>query len=64
VVPPDASVYVDGSFRGTGRELAVVPLPAGPHRVEVVRPGYRTEERDVEVTPDEATDLTIDLQRP
>jgi hypothetical protein len=64
VEPADASVYVDGTFQGTGRELAVLPLPAGPHRVEVVRPGYRTEERDVEVSPDAVTDVGIDLQRP
>jgi PEGA domain len=64
VAPPDASVYVDGSFRGTGRQLAVLPLSAGAHRVEVVRPGYRTEEREFEVAPGEPTDLAIDLQRP
>jgi hypothetical protein len=64
VEPPDASVYVDGTFRGTGRELASLPLPPGAHRVEVVRPGYRTQEHDVEVSPDGVTDLGIELQRP
>jgi hypothetical protein len=49
VTPEDASVYIDGDFRGTARELGSVRLPAGRHRIELVRPGYRTEERDVEL---------------
>jgi len=61
VRPADASVYVDGAFRGTGREAASLPLPAGRHRVEVVRPGFRTEERDVEVTAGETTEATFEL---
>jgi hypothetical protein len=63
VRPGDASVYVDGAFRGTGREASTLQLPAGRHRVEVVRPGYRTIERDVEVTPGETTDLSVDLEK-
>ena len=63
VHPPDASVYVDGAFRGTGREAASLQLPSGRHRIEVVRPGYHTVERDVEVTPGETTDLSVDLEK-
>ncbi|MGE5126975.1 MAG: PEGA domain-containing protein, partial [Betaproteobacteria bacterium] len=63
VRPGDASVYVDGAFRGTGREASTLQLPAGRHRIEVVRPGYRTIERDVEVTPGETTDLSVDLEK-
>lgn len=63
VDPPDASVYVDGAFRGTGREAANLRLPAGPHRIEVVRPGYRTVERDVEITAGETSELEIDLDK-
>ena len=62
VEPDDASVYVDGSFRGPGRDVGPLPLPPGPHRVEVVRPGYRTEEREVDLAPDEPVDLTVVLQ--
>ena len=40
VQPADASVYIDGAFRGTAREAASIKLPAGRHRVEIVRPGY------------------------
>jgi hypothetical protein len=63
VRPADASVYVDGAFRGTGRELRQLRLTPGRHRVEVVRPGYRTVEREVEVRRGEAQDVEIDLDR-
>jgi hypothetical protein len=63
VRPDDASVYVDGSFSGSARELSRVDLPAGSHRVEIVRPGYRTYDRDVDVPSGEAIDLSIELER-
>ncbi len=62
VSPPDSSVYIDGTFRGTGRETDALALAPGRHKVEVVRPGYRTVEREVEVTAGEPTELTIDLE--
>jgi hypothetical protein len=62
VEPTDASVYVDGVFRGTGR-LRALRLPAGRHRIEVVRPGYRTIERDVEVHPGREAEVEIQLER-
>ena len=64
VDPRDASVYVDGEFRGTGREAGTLSLSPGRHRVEVVRPGYRTEERELDVAPDGSAELSIELQRP
>jgi hypothetical protein len=63
VRPADASVYVDGAFRGTGRELRQLRLTPGRHQVEVVRPGYRTIAREVDVRSGEDTDLDIDLDR-
>ena len=63
VRPADASVYVDGEFRGSGRRGESLRLAPGHHRVEVVRPGYRTVERDVEVRPGETKSLEIDLGR-
>src|SRR5262249_46258117 len=48
VTPRDASIYVNGEFRGTGR-LESLSLPAGRYHVEIVRPGYRILERDVEI---------------
>ena len=63
VRPTDASVYVDGAFRGTAREAASLALAPGRHRVEVVRPGYRTVERDVEVVPGEPAEMSVDLEK-
>ena len=63
VEPLDASVYVDGAFRGTGREARSLRLPAGRHRIEVVRPGYETASQEIEVDPDETTELRIVLDR-
>ena len=64
VTPVDASVYVNGEFRGSGREATAIALAPGQHRVEVVRPGYRTAEREVEVTSSGVAELTVELQRP
>jgi PEGA domain len=64
VQPEDASVYIDGAFRGSGREAGALRLVPGRHRIEIVRPGYRTAEQEVDVAPGEATPLSITLERP
>ena len=64
IEPVDASVYVDGEFQGTGREATTLSLAPGQHRVEVVRPGYRTAEHEVEVVARGVAELAIELQRP
>lgn len=54
VIPPDATVYIDGNFYGmadSGREVQVL-LPEGTHRVEIVRPGFRSFAQDVVVSPE------------
>lgn len=61
--PDDASVYVDGAFRGAGSQARSLELAAGRHRVEVVRPGFRTFDRDVEVRAGEPTEIEVDLER-
>jgi PEGA domain len=63
VRPPDASIYIDGVFRGPARAMDGVLLPSGRHRVQIVRPGYRTEEREIEIRSGETTDLRADLER-
>ncbi len=62
VEPPDASVYVDGEFYGKASEVARLELPAGRHRVEVVRPGYRTEETEVHIDG-RSQRITVKLDR-
>jgi hypothetical protein len=64
VQPEDASVYVDGAFRGTGREAQSLRLAPGRHRIEVVRPGFRTAETEVDVPAGETTRLKVILERP
>jgi hypothetical protein len=63
VDPEDASVYVDGAFRGSARTVRTLALAPGRHHVEVVRPGYRTQEREVDVSPDEPAELSISLEK-
>ena len=62
VEPQDASVYVNGEFFGKASQLASIALPEGRHRIEVVRPGYKTEERDVEVGSDTSR-VVVKLER-
>ena len=64
VEPEDASVYVDGAFRGTGREAASLRLAPGRHRIEVVRPGFRTSESEIDVPTGETTRVKVTLERP
>jgi hypothetical protein len=66
VEPDDASVYLDGRFVGTGRELAGLrrglAVEPGDHHIAVVRPGRKPEERDFEVEAGEETELEIELE--
>jgi hypothetical protein len=64
VRPEDTSVYVDDDFRGTARELRVLTLAPGRHTIELVRPGYAIERREVEIVKDERADLLVELRRP
>lgn len=63
VSPRDASVYVDGEFRGSGRDSSSLRLRPGRHRIEVVRPGYRTIEREIEVESGRSTSVAFELER-
>jgi len=64
VRPENASVYVDDQFRGTAREARLLTLPAGRHVVELVRPGFATERREVEVVRGVTRDVLVEMQRP
>ena len=65
IVPDDASVYLDGRFLGTGRELARLRagliVDPGEHRIEVVRPGRQSEEESFSVRAGEEVRLEIEL---
>ena len=60
--PEDASVYVDGAFRGSAREASTLRLAPGRHRIEIVRPGYKTLEKEVDVAPGQTTDVKVELE--
>ena len=64
IAPEDAVVYVDGEFAGTARQAATLRLAPGRHHVEVTRPGFRVESREMDVAPGSFTSVRIDLQRP
>lgn len=68
VNPADAAVYLDGEFLGRGDELArlhgALPVAAGMHRIEVVRPGYVSRTVEVEVTGQgDPTRIELELEK-
>lgn len=66
ILPSDASVYVDGRFIGTGADLQRLRqglrLEPGEHRISVVRPGHKAEEREFTVGPGQSVELEIELE--
>jgi len=67
VRPPDAAVYLDGEFLASAAELnrlhGAIPVAQGIHSLEVVRPGFASQARDVEVGGEEPVSVEIDLDR-
>ena len=63
VQPGDASVYVDGRFSGSAGQVRALQLPPGRHRIEVVRPGFRTFSRDVDIEASHTVDLEIAMEK-
>ncbi len=61
--PDDATVYVDGDYRGSARELRGLRLPPGHHRVELVRPGFQPLEKEFDVEAGRTTDLALSMDR-
>ena len=64
VRPDDASVYVDDEFWGNARDTKSLILRAGVHAIEIVRPGFATARREVEVVRGETSDVLVELDRP
>jgi hypothetical protein len=63
VEPRDATVYVDGEYRGNARELPGLRLPAGHHQVQLVRPGFQPFEKGFDVEADRTIDLKLSMER-
>ncbi|MCS6798096.1 MAG: PEGA domain-containing protein [Myxococcota bacterium] len=63
-VPSDALVYVDDrSLGAVGRTRYQNIIPTGTHRIWVERPGYRTEEREIEVGLGDLVRVHVPLER-
>ena len=61
--PADAAVYLDGEYLGVGADLGrihgALAVTTGTHRLEVVRPGYVSAVRTIDV--DETEPATVEL---
>lgn len=60
VQPADATVYVDGRARGTGK--TTVRISSAPHRIEVKRQGFRDWSRTITPRPGYPQTVTAQLQ--
>ena len=65
--PGDAAVYLDGHFLGTGEELlqlsAGLMVEPGDHVLELVRPGYVTEQVPLSVPAGERIEIDLTLRQ-
>lgn len=62
VQPTNAEVLIDGEhWESAEAGHLIVQVPAGRHRVEVRRRGYRTFATEIEVTPGDSTPLNVSL---
>ena len=65
VEPEEASVYLDGRFLGSGREISSLRAPLivdpGEHVLQVVHPDYRTQRREFSVDAGEEISLDVGL---
>ena len=65
--PDDAAVYLDGEFLARADELSrmhgALPVAVGAHRVEVVRPGYKSTRRDIVVEEGKPVEAALTLER-
>jgi hypothetical protein len=62
VQPQDASVWVDGQFRGSASALGRLVLSPGRHRIDVARPHFRPAARNVDLQPGMTASLRIALE--
>jgi len=59
--PPGASVSIDGEDRGL-TPLSLSEIPSGSYRIEISVAGYTTEQRTIEISPEETVAaISIDL---
>ena len=65
VRPESASVYLDGAFVATGRELELMVEPlattSGAHLIEVRAPGFVSVARNIELEEGEVLEFEFNL---
>ncbi len=59
-VPSEADIYIDGTLAGKSPLVEYI-LPAGSHRIKVIKKGYREEERNIVVEQDKNKNIGINL---
>ncbi len=66
VVPPDAAIYLDGRFLGTGDDIlranGTITVDPGDHELEVVRPGYESKTTSFSAEAGEDVNLKVELE--
>ncbi len=67
VTPPDSAVYLDGEFLASadalGRLHGALPVAVGTHVLEVTRPGFDSERREVVVETGDPTEVALVLAK-
>ncbi len=67
VEPQDASVYIDRNFYGISSQFIEsqesIVLRSGVHKVEIVKPGYKTYTTEVEILTEKTKKLHISLKK-
>ena len=66
VGPADSSIYVDGKFWGVAPEGGVINnfnLQKGKHRIEVLKPGYKTVQKNINVAGQKELKVIIKLEK-
>ncbi len=66
VSPSDSSIYVDGKFWGVAPEGGVINnfnLPKGKHSIEVLKPGYKSVQKNIIVTGQKELKVIIKLEK-
>jgi hypothetical protein len=66
-IPPEAVIYLDDKFVGSGRDLARsdgrVLVDPGNHKVQVLRPGYEEKIITFQVEEGQDLDIQVDLRK-
>ena len=66
IEPAESSIYIDGKFWGIspqGKKIGNLRLKPGKYTLEVVKPGYKSYKKELDITGEEDLKLVIDLKK-